>query len=276
LAGRDSTRTSITDQADYLAFAQKAASDDAAFASFRRSAAYIDALEHVTVDQGAAYIVAIKRDNPDLLADIRRFRRNDDCGSPLLVNYAETGPISPVTLRYLKVASDLSLLFGDLKGMDIVEIGVGYGGQCRLICELWQVRSYVLIDLPPALAITRRFLETLGGVGPVAYQPPDSLSVGPVYDLCISNYAFTELSRAVQDQYASQVLSTASRGYLTCNFISSVHGIDSWTTEALASLHEGTHWLPEEPLTHPRNKILVWGDGTTMRDASSRTALTTG
>ncbi len=250
--------SSITDRDEYQTFCERASTDDAVFSKFRRAPVLVDVLEHVTRDQGAAYLDAIVRDNADLLTDPNRFHANDTLGSPLLFEYGLTGRVSPVTLRYLKVVSDLRRLFGDLSGLDIVEIGVGYGGQCRLVTQYWPVGSYTLIDLAPALGLARRFLNGLGTEAQLRFEPPDEVQPRR-YDLCISNYAFSELGRPVQQAYAEAVVSRSERGYMTCNFVSDLFKIESMSREELLSLHAGTRWEKEEPLTHPKNSILVWG-----------------
>jgi hypothetical protein len=157
------------------------------------------------------------------------------------------------------VLSDLERLFGDLSGKRIVEIGVGYGGQARLVLEQWAVQSYTLVELEPVLRLARRYLTSSGTYRSLIFLPPALVATAD-YDLCLSNYAFSELTRDVQDLYARSLVTSASRGYLTCNFISGVHGIDSWSRDELSQLHAGAHWLPEEPLTFEGNAILVWGD----------------
>lgn len=255
------SRTSISDRKEYVSFCAAAASDDRLFATFRRADPIVETFEHVDQALGRRYLDVIRRDAPDYLAppSVERIRRNDVVGSPRLCAFEETGPISPVTLRYVKVLSDLRRLFGDLTGMSIVELGVGYGGQCRLISEFWPVSSYALIDLDPVLELADRYLNAVG------VEPrPDLLRQGVIrptrYDLVISNYAFTELNRRVQDRYASEIVTHADRGYITCNFISPIFGVDSWSRSELENLHPGSHWLPEEPLTFEGNSILVWGD----------------
>ena len=255
------SRTSVTDGGAYLAFCARAAADPATFQSFRREPIYIETLEHVTEQQGAEYLRVIQRDSPHLLPEFLELcRANDRLGSPTTYEYRGIGTISPVTLRYLKVLSDLERHFGDLTDKRVIEIGVGYGGQCSLVLRRWRVHSYVLVDLEPALALARRYLMTLGVEGGLEFKPPISL-VASDYDLCISNYAFSELTRDVQDRYARLTVSSSRRGYLTCNFISPLHGIDSWSRDELEHLHAGAHWFPEEPLTYQGNEILVWGDG---------------
>lgn len=77
-------------------------------------------------------------------------------------------------------------------------------------------------------------------------------------DLLISNYAFSELTRGVQQMYVERLISGAAHGYLTCNFISDLQGIDSFSEAELLGMRTGSRMIPEEPLTHPANKVLVW------------------
>jgi hypothetical protein len=252
--------SSVTDRAPYLDLCARAAVDDRVFMSFRRDPILIAMFEHVTEEQGAAYLDIIKRDSPDLLGEqFALYRRNDKWGSPITHEYPKIGRVSPVTLRYLKIISDLELLFGDLTGKRIVEIGVGYGGQARLVLARWRVQSYTLVDLEPVLDLARRYLNDPDIQRPLNYVPPSSV-VQASYDLCISNYSFSELDRNVQSAYAGSLVSSADRGYLICNVISQVHGIESWSKSELGQMHPGAHWIPEEPLTFAGNEVLVWGD----------------
>ncbi len=253
-----SRRTSITHHVKYIEFCAQAASDSEVFRTFRREPIYVQTLEHVSEDQGREYLRIVERDNPRLLDETDWVRLNDACGSPITFSYPRIGNVSPVTLRYLKVLSDLTLHFGDLSGLRVVEIGVGYGGQCRLVADRWPVESYTLIDLEAPLLLAQRYLETLGERGPLILTAPDSISAGD-YDLCISNYAFSELSRPVQTAYADLILKRSARAYLTCNFVSQLFGIDSWTRGELQNMNATSSWLGEEPETYPGNAILVWG-----------------
>ncbi|MES2209898.1 MAG: putative sugar O-methyltransferase [Chloroflexota bacterium] len=242
----------------------QAASDPGVFSRFRSETAYLEVLDHVTQSEGAKYLKVLRRDYPELLRDsLDELRANDIYGSPNTYQYPDVGQISPTTLRYAKVLGDLSRLFGDLTGRRIIEIGVGYGGQCRLITSRWPVQSYTLIDLKPALDLARVYLgkfanDPVMGFDQFEFKDPEADFVGP-YDLCISNYAFTELSREMQEHYVGGVIRDSHAGYMICNFISGRFGIDSMSPEELLALHPGAQWLPEEPLTHPDNRILVWG-----------------
>jgi putative sugar O-methyltransferase len=212
-------------------------------------------LEHVSIEQGQQYLAIIRRDNPQLLDHIERFGSSDAVGGPIVHKYDGLQPMSPTTLRYIKVLSDLMILNGDLTGSSIVEIGPGYGGQAKIICDRFDVASYLLIDLPECLALARRFLQPFDV--PLTAATPGALPEGE-WDLLISNYAFSECERHVQDSYRDAFVSHARHGYLTCNLISELWDIDSYSADELVAMRPGTRVLPEEPVTFEGNRILVW------------------
>jgi hypothetical protein len=254
--------TSVTDRSSYLDLCAAASSDPSVFENFRRHPVYVDALEHVTYEQGREYINAIRRIRPDLLKKwVDAARGNDAYGSPVTFDYPGFGQLSPVTLRYLKVLADLETIFGDLTNRDIVEIGVGYGGQCRLIVERWAIRSYTLIDLGSPLDLARTYLSQFGlgqPGGPVRFRSSGDETTQES-DVLISNYAFSELARSEQERYADLMIKNARGGYMTCNFVSATRGINSMNRDELQALRAGARWMPEEPLTYVGNAILVWG-----------------
>jgi hypothetical protein len=81
------------------------------------------------------------------------------------------------------------------------------------------------------------------------------------YDLVISNYAFSELPSQVQRKYIQKVLASAKRGYLTMNSGTSKAAFqdNKLSLTELRALLPDFETLPEEPLTHPGNYIIVWG-----------------
>ena len=79
---------------------------------------------------------------PSFVSLLDRFRENDRYGKPETCSYGEHGLFSPTTLRYIKVASDISQLFGSLDGLRIIEIGSGYGGQCFVATTAFEPAKY--------------------------------------------------------------------------------------------------------------------------------------
>lgn len=249
--------TSISDAGLYPLFCQMAAADQVVFARFRRSLIYRDILEHVTRKQGKQYLAEIERSG-FLQSQLHGLLESDTVGDPYRYAYGSYGLASPSTLRYLKVASDLALLFGSLKNMTVAEIGIGYGGQCRVLTSAWHISRYRLFDIPEVLALAHRFLEVSGvdlrQIDACDGRSPQSSNS----DLLISNYAFSELHRGVQEMYWDKVVRNSSRGYVTYNHITPDE-CGSLTASEFAARIPGAQVLPETPLTHPGNVIVAWG-----------------
>lgn len=247
---------SLSDNDSYPAACARAARDSRLFACFRSEAAYTHILEHVGADLGAEYLRLLAADRV-IMEALDEFRRNDDYGGPQTVDYPGVGRFSPTTLRYIKVLKDLKTYFGSLDAMRICEIGVGYGGQCRVIHAVCQPAAYVLVDLPQALLLAQRYLSNFSlPHAPVACSMAQLAAAD--YGLVISNYAFTELTREIQDEYLSKVILRAQRGYITYNEITPP-SYRSYRAEELLAMIPGARRLPEAPLTHPANCIIQWG-----------------
>jgi putative sugar O-methyltransferase len=252
---------SVSDSGEWVPLVAKAARDFSVFSKFKSDPIYRKVLEHVTPEQGEKYLAIIEHQSPEFLEQFYRFKINDLIGTPIMHSYPGIGLISPTTLRYIKVASDLQKYFGFDIGKKIVEIGVGYGGQCLVNDQVFKVKEHHLYDLPPVLNLVERYLEA--HVLNCAYMSStlNQNSGDERYDLAISNYAFSELPSRVQSKYIEKILVNASKGYLTMN-----SGLETsaFTTDKL-SIDELRRKLPpfeifdEQPLTYPHNYIIVWG-----------------
>ena len=249
--------TSVSDNRAYPQLCLQASNDDRVFADFRRNPIYNEILEHVSEQQGKEYLELIARD-VELRCEIDRFKLNDSYGNPRTYTYASIGTISPSTLRYVKVLADLKAHFTSLDGLDICEIGVGYGGQCRIINSYFKPTSYYLVDISPALALTRRFLDNYALPAKLSFLTMSDLAPRN-YDLVISNYAFTELPRSLQELYLAQIILRSKRGYITYNEIQPAK-FKSYKAHELLGLIPRSRKLNEEPLTHPKNCIILWGE----------------
>ena len=251
---------SVSNNTGYPDVCLKASQNDEAFNVFKTVPEYTQILEHTSVEYGQNYIDIIKRDNTHLLNEenLNKFKTNDNHGGSITHDYGEF-TIAPSTLRYIKVLSDLINTFGDLNGFRIAEIGGGYGGQCKVITDYFDIKDYHIMDIPEANALTERYLNTLG-VKNFRNSSFDELGVEE-YDLVISNYAYTELDRGLQDVYKTNIIDGSANGYITCNFI--IHfaaggKFDTYSKDELLALKGDTETLTEEPLTAPTNFVLVW------------------
>jgi hypothetical protein len=210
-------RTSLTDIREYRRCCEQAVADPANFKLFRRHPVYCSVVEGLDREIGAeAARIALDR-HPDYRGLLERFRLNDSVGSPITYHYEAIGEFAPATLRYVKVLSDIEHLFGDLTGKHVVEIGGGFGGQCRVINCRFDLASYTIFDLPEAGALAKKYLAHFDIE--VSVNPPADRI--PVPDLLLSNYALSEVRRSDQDAYRESVVADARCGYMIWNELAS-------------------------------------------------------
>jgi len=227
-------KTSISDYKEYKDVCLNAANDNESFINFRRHPQYTPILEHTSYDLGKGYIEWLMKNNFDV-NQIEKIKLNDLEGGAILEQYDEPfGQICPSTLRYTKVMHELELMFGPLNGKNIIEIGVGYGGQCKIINDCYKPASYTLVDLPEVIALSKRYL-TSSNYDNVHYFTQENLP-DKEYDLVISNYAFSECERSIQMGYVNDVLKKSKNGYITFNTISHLFNVDSLSKEEFQTL----------------------------------------
>lgn len=203
--------TSASDGTSYVDACREAASGPL-FDTFRRDSRYKVILEHTTPEEGAELAAIAASRFPDYPWDA--FRRNDDVGGAEPADCGPAGRMSPSTARYVKILADIETIFGSLDGLDIGEIGAGYGGQARVISARFSPLSYAIWDLEPAAALASRYLGSFGirvAVHSDIETPPRPLG------LVISNYALSEVRRSLQERYLRNVVGSASRGFMFWN-----------------------------------------------------------
>ncbi len=259
----------------YLQAVEEALASWDKFDAFKADPRYREVLEHVSQGQGQQYLDILKEEAPDFLEPpmIDAFKRNDLVGSPLRSDYgASIGLISPTTLRYMKVASDIRSWFGLSSASRIVEIGCGYGGQLLTLDVLGAFYLYVVLDLPPVLDLTSRYLEAQVLNGSYETVTLNRVESDRSFDLAISNYAFSELPMHIQSAYIEKVLSRVERGYLTMNS-GQVDGRERGGHPRL-TLSQLRELLPElvvreeRPATGEGNYIITWGESLDTQEGS--------
>ncbi|HIK08652.1 MAG TPA: putative sugar O-methyltransferase [Oscillatoriaceae cyanobacterium M33_DOE_052] len=248
-------KTSLTDNGQYPEFCQNASQDPALFENFRRNPIYNAALEHDSFEQGLEYLEYAKKVKR-FDSHLEEFKKNDLIGNPMTFEYEPYGKIAPPTLRYLKVLSDIETHIGNLDNAKICEIGTGYGGLCRIICSYFQVAEYNLLDLPPVLSLVQKYLSHFEINTTIKYLDVSRLP-NQEYDLVISNYAFTELRRDIQENYLQNVILKSKKGYITYNDINP-KDFNSYTLEELKAIIPNLQVFKEIENTHPKDCMLIW------------------
>ncbi len=226
------------------------------FNNFRAHPSTTGMLEHVSYEQGEGYIREILKNGFPLFEYLDEFLENDLIGNPKTYWYEILGKsISPTTLRYIKVLSDLVRHFGDISDKRIVEVGGGYGGQCSIIHAYKKPSSYTIIDLPNVALLIGKYIRARDIAG-VEILFPDSIR-DDSYDLFLSNYAFAEIGRTHQNMYAQKVISKCASGYITCNLMENIRD-GRMTKEEIKRLHPHGLVVDEAPLTYKGNFIYIW------------------
>jgi|LauGreDrversion4_2_1035121.scaffolds.fasta_scaffold201998_2 putative sugar O-methyltransferase len=252
---------SLSDDGRYVAFVRSALRDPKIFAEFKRHPDYRAILEHVSEEYGRKYLDLIVRNDAGLLGKMEQFKKNDLLGSPFLAHYPETGEISPSTLRYVYVASELRRLFGSSLGGKIAEIGIGYGGQFLVNDKVFACGEVHLFDLQPVLELASRCLESHVLSGSYRMTTLNQHPGDQDYDLVISNYAFSELPSELQLAYVRKILVRSKRGYLTMNSgrVGNPFMGDHLSLESLRKALPDFEVLEELPATPFNNYVIVWG-----------------
>lgn len=244
----------------YQIFCQEAASNDRLFKQFRshpECRGMVDNVRH-EMGEGMAMVDTIVEKYPHLLTKLDKIRLEDRLGEPVSYQYPFVGYFCPTTLRYIKIAGDLEKLFPNLATFRILEIGGGYGGQCKVLSDLFGFVKYSIIDLPECLPLIAKFLnaQQVKNVQTLFRQEEKE-----EYDLFISNYAFSEIDREEQLFYLNQFISSIPRGYITYNQVSPYHGLTSLTAEEVVAFltKNGREIVtqPETPSTGD-STVIIW------------------
>ena len=250
-----SDNSSISSEMDYVDVCRQAVQDDQIFNKFKSSTQYRAVLEHIDYKQGATYLDLISENSP-IMSHLKVIKQRE-LGSPFRYWYRGVGLISPTQIRYAKVLQDLEILFGNLESLHIAEIGAGYGGQAVQILTRWNISSYSIYDLYwPGLLISKYMQKTELVSESVLSVNPNVHN--PYFDLVISNYAFSELFRDVQDRYLSDVILKSKSGYVIFNQIHH-DSQSSYTPDEFASMIPGAQIFAEVPETFDGNVLIVWG-----------------
>ncbi|MCR5215849.1 MAG: putative sugar O-methyltransferase [Lachnospiraceae bacterium] len=262
-AGR---KTSMSDDNAYPALCYAASENDEFFKDFRRNFIYNTVLEHVPQYQGQEYLDVIAKHSDKLSftdADWDNFRKNDLYGNPRVFNYEinhRMMSIAPTTLRYAKTLQDICTLFDVDKISSVAEIGIGYAGQGRILTSYVPgIQKYSLYDLPEVLGLAKKYLTKQGVAEKFEFIDGTNIPGPGEYDFVISNYAFSELIRDVQDVYLNNVILHSKAGYMAWNSLS-CDVLDGYTLQELLDKIPGATTIAEEPLSATNNCIIIWGN----------------
>lgn len=248
-------KSSLSDHSSYRGFCALAAADDTIFSGFRSvSGPYTAILEHVSDSLALEYAAELNLANTGSETELN-LALSDSVGSPRVLEIAGVGATTGSVLRYLSVARIISKSLQPSSRAHFLEIGVGYGGQVRVLSGLYPNARFTLVDLPETLTLARRFLQESGVGARIEYVA--STKVRSIQsDILISNYALSELRRPIQERYMRDFVSCANAGLVTWNSISP-RLFRSVSSDDFAARVNGS-LFPEVPLSYPGNQVVLW------------------
>ena len=256
---------SSSDNGEYPELALKAALDPATFSVFRRHHKYTNILEHVSRKEGEQYLNIIREEYKMKDDEIFQILKPlMEVGNPKLLRIKGlSNKISTTGLRYLKIALDIKKITGRKIG-NVVEIGCGYGGQAIILDQLLQIESYTFYDLWQVNLLIKRFIENsnFSSKYTISTIREDSFNCRNSWDFCISNYAFSELPKAIQEIYINKIINKTRKGFMLMN--SGVSGkfgnVINFSQKELLNKLKNASIHNEIPLTHVNNYLLTWGE----------------
>jgi putative sugar O-methyltransferase len=262
--GEKSTSTSDNDW--YIRSVESFLRYDKKFKKFKRSSAYREVLEHVTQDQALQYIGEIKETSPEMLSSnsLKSASMNDVVGSPIIFDFDKYGSYSGPTMRYLYVCAHIKALFEIDKIENIAEIGGGYGGQALVYNQMFKYNAYTIFDLEPVCRLVDKYLGNFYLTGGIRALDINKFPLGEKkFDLVISNYAFSELPKKLQEIYLNKVILNSKCGYMTMNTGYDLKGFrreSRYNCSELLDMLPNSRVIEEKPLTGKKNYIIAWGE----------------
>ena len=138
-----------------------------------------------------------------------------------IFEFGEFGKISPTTIRYIKNTFDIVDYFDCNNIKNIVEIGGGYGGLCKTISSIIDFENYIIFDLEEVNLLVEKYISKFPNISDkVKTFTLQELDEIDGIDLLISNYAFSEISLDIQDEYYEKVIKNSKYIYMIFNQIS--------------------------------------------------------
>lgn len=257
--------TSYTDTQTWPYFCIAASKDSKIFNEFRRNTVTLSVCEYFEEKWDQKMIEHIEGGRSRFSdEDWTNFLKNDIIGSPICKDYMINHSkrlANCTTLRYVRILSQCLDLFEDMNSIEnIVEIGGGYGGQCRIILSYLPNIKYTLVDLPEVLLLMKRYLNEFPISESVNLIDGTSELAEKTYDLVISNYAVSEMNREVQEIYLQKIICHAKRGFIIWNNLSFRMGRGGYSLEQFIEHIPNASVINEEPQTGIDNCIIIWGN----------------
>ena len=249
----------------YPQYCKIASEDNKVFKNFRNSSTYTSVLEHVSFELSKQYYQALKNLNysDEYIYSICKIL--DQPGNPNKIKVSSSiGELTGSSLRYLYTGLDIKNKLNLNKVTNVVEIGAGYGGQSVILDKILQIENYFYIDLIEVNQLIDKFVGNFDVNFNYTFKTlQDSFKFDAEFDLVISNYAFSELPRNLQNLALDKVINNSKNGYMIINSDGLENNFflkkyDFHTVDELKKLIPNLLILKEHPQSHKNNKLLTF------------------
>lgn len=253
--------TSVSDNGKYPDFCLLAATDDTHFNTFKTNSTYTQILEHTSINYANKYLTLLiqRYGEEKVLKLLNKAQANDLYGGSTIETFSigkESIQISPSTINYTKVWSDICSVFGETTNLKVCEIGGGYGGQALVANKISGFKQWDIVDLREACLLQKSYLQKNQIQNSNSYHLGELENLLPEYDLFISNFAFSEVNREIQEIYIQKILKRCDKGYMIMNFGWNLNNLI--TTEDLKIIIPNLIVTEEIPKTGPNNCLVYW------------------
>jgi len=220
---------------------------------FKSNTVYNTILEHVSNEQGLEYLKLILGEfNLDINKIIEFSYINDSIGQPVLYDY-HLFKCSPSSLRYIYhtclILNYIKKL--NIKSINIVEIGGGYGGLCLCISYFSKyfdinIENYNIIDIDIVTKLIKKYLNNFNLNFNIELHNANTYGQNiKKKDLfMISNYCYSEIDYEERIKYKEISFPKVSNGFLV------------WNDFNLEVIKDTQQVKIERPLTGSYNKFI--------------------
>jgi hypothetical protein len=208
---------------EYLEKCKLFSESDVAFSNFRRDNIYGRILEGGQRIVGKIHLDRMrgKETMGFLLDNAEKFRENDIYGNPVILDFEEIKQINPCTILYVSCLSDIKTFLGDFKPKKIIEIGGGFGGQCKVFSSIYDFDEYIMIDLPEAISLCKKYMSHFPEIySKITFITTEDLkTIKPIenIDLFIAVASLAECDEETQNYYIDNFLLQSKFGYIVYN-----------------------------------------------------------
>lgn len=195
----------------YQSVVSNALSDENTFQVFKSLKEYNDVVGMCRDWQADVWIKNISENHPEVFEDLFIYAENDLYGNSTHYMDVKNRKLSAGTLRYLNTVIEIDNFF-NLKNnpINVVELGVGYGGLCFVMNKYFQINSYSLLDLPNVQLFADKYLRKLNITTQTTVVPEQ-------IDLFVSEFCLSEFDDTDIYDFYNRYIAKAKRVYLVMN-----------------------------------------------------------